>query len=146
MEKPTRRSARPSPVRVAGDSMSPTLPAGALVAVFPVRGAPHLGAVVVVRRPDGTEHLKRVAATPGDRFERPGGDGFVLGPDEFAVVGDNLGASTDSRHYGAVRRGDIVAIARACYWPPRCWKLLRVTPRPRRAGRGTRARGRARGR
>ena len=100
--------------------MSPTLPRGSLVAVSPLRGDPPVGAIVVVRRPDGTEHLKRVAeAMPGGRF---------------LVLGDNTAASTDSRHYGPVLRNDVVAIARVCYWPPRSWKVLRPSLPPRRAG------------
>jgi nickel-type superoxide dismutase maturation protease len=116
MEKPARRASRLSPVRVEGDSMSPTLPAGALVAVSPNRADPPVGAVVVVRRPDGSEHLKRIAARDDA--------GYVL-------LGDNPAASTDSRHYGPVGRQDIVGIARFCYWPPRAWKVMRATPRPR---------------
>ena len=76
--------------------------------------------VVVVRRPDGSEHLKRMVATPGERFE-----GALLGDGEYAVAGDNRNASTDSRHYGPVRRDEIVAVARFCYWPPRAWRFFR---------------------
>jgi nickel-type superoxide dismutase maturation protease len=113
MEKPARWI---SPVRVEGDSMLPTLPRGSLVAVSPLRGDPPVGAVVVVRRPDGSEHLKRVAESRGDGT--------------YLVLGDNAAASTDSRHYGPVERKDVVAIARVCYWPPRSWKVLRPSPRP----------------
>jgi signal peptidase I len=128
MEKPARGL---SPIRVEGDSMSPTLRAGAYVAVSPIRGAPAVGAIVVVRRADGSEHLKRLAAGPGATFEAADGRPLVLGASEYAVVGDNRVASTDSRHYGPVRREDLVAVARACYWPPSAWKLFRATPRPR---------------
>jgi len=103
--------------------MAPTLPAGALVAVAPLRRAPGLGAIVVVRRPDGTEHLKRIVALPGDGFVTLGRS-IVLGPAEYAVAGDNRSASTDSRQYGPVPREEIVAIARVCYWPPRAWRRL----------------------
>lgn len=103
--------------------MEPTLPAGSLVAVTPVRRPPAYGAIVVVRQPDGTEHLKRIIGTPGDRV-RLGATEVALGADEFAVAGDNRGRSTDSRHYGPVGRDQIVSVARVCYWPPRNWRLL----------------------
>jgi len=115
---------RVSPVHVEGESMAPLLPNGALVAVAPLRDAPQLGAIVVVLRPDGSEHLKRVVAGPGERFVGPAGLTVTLGPDEYAVMGDNRGASTDSRNYGPVAQRDIVAVARVCYWPPRAWRLL----------------------
>jgi signal peptidase I len=102
-----------APVRVEGASMEPSLPPGALVAVWPPRRDPSYGAVVVVRRDDGTEHIKRVVDLPA--------------PGEFTVAGDNRAASTDSRHYGPVKRSDITAVAVFCYWPPRAWGLL-TTP------------------
>jgi type IV secretory pathway protease TraF len=104
--------------------MEPTLPAGSLVAVSRLRADPTYGAVVVVRRPDGSEHLKRVVGTPGDRVRLEAGE-MTLGPGRFVVVGDNRSRSTDSRHYGPVSREEVVAVARACYWPPRSWRLLR---------------------
>ncbi len=103
--------------------MEPTLPDGAFVAVAPLRRAPAYGSVVVVRRHDGTEHLKRIVATPGDRVRREGAQ-LILGADEFAVAGDNRARSTDSRHYGPVSKEQIAGVARLCYWPPRCWRLL----------------------
>jgi signal peptidase S26 family len=112
------------PVRVAGDSMSPTLPGGTLVAVAALRGDPAFGAIVVVRRPDGSEHLKRIVGTPGMRVDLAAGRTLRLGPGEFVVAGDNRAGSTDSRHYGPVNRSDIVGVARVCYWPPRRWRLL----------------------
>lgn len=67
---------------------------------------PREGDVVAVRRGRRLD-LKRVTAVPGDRilvlgYER------VLGRDEWFVMGDNLAESTDSRHYGPVRRRDIL--------------------------------------
>ena len=103
--------------------MEPTLPAGSLVAVSRLRGEPSYGAVVVVRRPDGSEHLKRIVGTPGDRVLFEAGE-TTLGPRRFAVAGDNRSRSTDSRHYGPVSREDVVAVARVCYWPPRSRRLL----------------------
>ena len=103
--------------------MEPTLSPGSLVAVAPVRGEPSYGAVVVVRRPDGSEHLKRIVGTPGDRVRLEVGE-VTLDPGRFAVAGDNRSRSTDSRHYGPVTREEVVAVARVCYWPPRSWRLL----------------------
>jgi signal peptidase I len=126
------RRARLSPVRVEGGSMRPTLLPGALVAVSPLRGEPALGSVVVVRRPDGSEHLKRIVALPGGTVRMTSGGSLSLGQGFYGITGDNLDESTDSRHYGPVPREDIVAIARVCYWPPRAWRLLPAGPRARR--------------
>jgi len=104
--------------------MVPTLPAGALVAVSSAVRDPAFGAVVVGRRPDGGEHIKRIVGVPGDRVASNGGRDVVLKPNEYAVAGDNRARSTDSRHYGPVDRDAIVGIARCCYWPPRCWRIL----------------------
>jgi type IV secretory pathway protease TraF len=104
--------------------MVPALPEGALVAVTPFRGAAGSGAVVVVRRPDGTEHLKRIVALPGEEFTLGDGRRLVLAADEYAVAGDHRAVSTDSRHYGPVNVMDVVAVARFCYWPPRAWRWL----------------------
>ena len=105
--------------------MEPALPAGALVAVRSPDSTLAVGTVVVVRGSDGREDVKRIAAGPGDRFTTANGTDVVLDRDEFAVVGDNALASTDSRHHGPVRRDQIVAVARFCYWPPRAWKRFR---------------------
>lgn len=119
----TLRRARWAPVRVEGDSMEPTLPAGSLVAVAPMRDHPRFGAVVVVRRPGGVEHVKRIVATPGGRFA-VGADEITLGFDQFAVAGDDRARSTDSRHYGPVDRSEISGVARVCYWPPSAWRVF----------------------
>ena len=105
--------------------MEPTLPAGALLAVTLATGDLALGRVVVVRRPDAREDIKRIVAGPGQRFALVNGTDVTLAPDEYAVVGDNPSGSTDSRHYGPVKKNEIVAVARFCYWPPRAWKVLR---------------------
>jgi len=104
--------------------MAPTLPAGALLAVSPVRGTPRVGSIVVARRPDGSEHVKRVIAGPGETFRDEAGATRVVGTGEVALAGDNRDRSTDSRHYGPVPVSDVVSVARLCYWPPRAWKRL----------------------
>lgn len=120
----TVRRARLEPVRVEGDSMLPTLPSGALLAVSAPSSDPAYGSVVVVRRPDGSEHVKRIIGVPGDRIRLNGARETLLRDDEYAVRGDNRARSTDSRHYGPVARDQIVGRARVCYWPPRCWRVL----------------------
>jgi nickel-type superoxide dismutase maturation protease len=104
--------ARPFRAEVAGDSMTPTLSAGDwLIATRPARL--RRGHVVVVRHPErDLELVKRVAAVPGDRV-----DGRTLGADEYLVVGDNRGASSDGRTFGPVRREAILGVVRLRYWP-----------------------------
>src|SRR2546427_61286 len=92
------------PVRVAGDSRRPTLEPGDLLAVRPMReGEPARGQVVVVKRPAGTEVVKRVVD--------------AAGPNLFWIEGDNPSRSTDSRTIGPVAREDIEGIVAARYWP-----------------------------
>jgi signal peptidase I len=105
--------------------MEPTLPGGAFLAVKATEGALAVGSVVVVQRPGGREDVKRIVAAPREHFTLANGTDVTLGPEQYAVVGDNRAASTDSRHYGPVSRDEIVAVARVCYWPPRAWKWLK---------------------
>jgi nickel-type superoxide dismutase maturation protease len=87
--------------------MEPGLRAGALVIARPVDARTRLrvGDVVVARRPDRPELeiIKRIQSIDAD--------GAVV------LVGDNPGASTDSRQFGAVARDHIVARVRWRYWP-----------------------------
>ncbi len=77
--------------------MAPTLRPGQLVLV--ARGLrPRAGDIVVVEGPNGVEMVKRVSAGPGDEAM----PGWILGPDEWLVLGDNREASTDSREFGAL--------------------------------------------
>jgi nickel-type superoxide dismutase maturation protease len=87
--------------------MEPGLGAGALVIARPVDARTRLrvGDVVVARRPDRPEFeiIKRIQSIDAD--------GSVV------LIGDNPGASTDSRQFGAVARDQIVARVRWRYWP-----------------------------
>ena len=101
-----------SPIRrvtVRGESMRPGLePGDRLVVVGLLRGRP--GDVVAVvdprtdRRTGGRVLVKRVAAVDP-------GDGRVT------VLGDNPGASTDSRTFGPVRPERVLGRAVYRYWP-----------------------------
>jgi signal peptidase I len=104
--------ARPFRAEVAGESMEPTLrPGDWLVATRPWRL--RRGEVVLVRHPErNLDLVKRVAALPGDRV-----DGRTLGADEYLVVGDNRGESTDGLDFGPVSRGAVLGVVRFRYWP-----------------------------
>jgi signal peptidase I len=104
--------ARPFRAEVAGESMEPTLrPGDWLIATRPSRL--RRGHVVVVRHPvRNLELVKRVAALPGDRV-----DGREMGADEYLVVGDNLGESTDGLAFGPVTRDAVLGVVRFRYWP-----------------------------
>jgi signal peptidase I len=108
----TSRAAGAFRVEVAGRSMVPALlPGDWLVATR--RGRIRRGSVVVLAHPDRPLDLvKRVHGVPGDLV-----DGRLLGPDEYLVVGDNPGASTDGRRFGPVPRRAIEGIVRLRYWP-----------------------------
>jgi signal peptidase I len=105
-------ASRPFRVEVAGSSMEPTLmPGDWLLATR--TGHIGRGSVVVLAHPG--RHLdlvKRVAATPGDVV-----DGRMLGADEYLVVGDNSGESTDGRAFGTVPREAIEGVVRFRYRP-----------------------------
>jgi signal peptidase I len=46
------------------------------------------------------------------------GQTIVLGPDEYFLIGDNVGLSLDSRADGPSGRADIVGVVDAICWPP----------------------------
>jgi type IV secretory pathway protease TraF len=57
-----------------------------------------------------TEMVKRVVPAPSEQALHPG---------TFWVEGENAGASTDSRTFGAIERGAIAGVVRARYKPLR---------------------------
>lgn len=133
-------------VAVAGESMTPALdPEDFLVLrAGPPRAGRAFGQVVAVRDPrpqgDGRLLLKRVIGLPGESLRVGGGvqvNGRLLEepwahgetpheqhrginrlqPDEYFLLGDNRGASTDSRDFGPVRASEVVGTAVFRYWP-----------------------------
>jgi type IV secretory pathway protease TraF len=69
---------------------------------------------VVVEHPGrpGYEMVKRITGVPKGRI----GD-RTLADDELWVEGDREDASTDSRHFGPVRREQVKAKVVLVYWP-----------------------------
>jgi signal peptidase I len=97
---------------VEGPSMEPAYQAGDRLLVNRlayVRRAPAPGDVVVLRDPERSGHLllKRVALAPVALREPE----EMPGPSRVYVLGDNAGASRDSRSFGAVDRRLIVGKA-----------------------------------
>ena len=131
--------------QVLGQSMEPTLHSAQRVVVEKVTyrflHGPRHGDIVVIDQPDQREMLiKRVAGLPGETVEvrggytyvggeqleepwivRPGGRDYgpmTVPPLQVFVLGDNRGASNDSRSFGPVPIEHVVGRAWFSYWPP----------------------------
>jgi mitochondrial inner membrane protease subunit 1 len=104
---------RPMRVEYQGASMTPTLLPGDWALAVAAREI-RLGEVWVVEHPGrpGYEMVKRVTGLPGASIE-----GRVLAADEFWIEGDRADASSDSRHFGPVRRDQVKARVVLVYWP-----------------------------
>lgn len=84
--------------RVVGGSMSPKLTAGQLLLATPIFRRLHPGQVVIIEH-EGKQKVKRI-----ERITK----------DKVFVIGDNLEASTDSRHFGWLEERAVVA---RVFWP-----------------------------
>ncbi len=138
--------------RVHGFSMEPTLHDGQYIVVSKVVymiHAPERGDVVVLRtphNPGGNYFIKRIVGLPGEHIEiqdgkvlvngmpleepyitEPGlySGTWILGSDEYFVLGDNRRNSSDSHNWGVFTGKDIVGKAWLCYWPPEDWGRVR---------------------
>ena len=134
------------PFRIQGASMTPNFFFGDYVLVdkmsYHFRPL-NRGEVIVFRNPENESEyfIKRVIALPGEVISITGGqviingkslkegylpaDGsssgeadFILGADEYFVMGDNRLQSRDSRSWGALEQDKIVGLVRARFWPP----------------------------
>lgn len=105
-------------VAVAEASMLPALRPNDWLLLDPtVRRWPKRGSIVVFREPgSGILAIKRVAAGPGDRVRIAEGV-LYLGDDEAWLLGDNAGASIDSRRYGPVGLDALLGRAWFRYFP-----------------------------
>lgn len=87
--------------RVVGRSMAPRLKPGKLVIATPLLKKLRPGQVVILNH-DGKEKIKRI-----ERIDSPEAK-------HLFVIGDNLKASSDSRHFGWIKKREVVA---RVLWP-----------------------------
>ncbi len=131
--------------QVLGQSMEPNLHSTQRVVVekvtYRLAHGPRRGDIVVIDLPEQTDMLiKRVVGLPGETIEvrggkvyieneqldepwtvNPGGANYdpqIIPPLHIFVMGDNRGASNDSRNFGPVAIKYIVGHAWFSYWPP----------------------------
>lgn len=100
------------------------------------------------------DYIKRIIAAPGDRIKIGNGEVYVndqrleeryitqttmlipggslqegreiqVSPENFFVMGDNRGHSSDSREFGPIERSSIIGRAFLRYWPLREFGLIR---------------------
>lgn len=138
---------------VDGASMEPTFHTSERVIVDRLSmllGGPSRGEVIVLESPqvDGELLIKRVIGLPNERvvinygrvyingtlLEEPYVDEFctsmgcngewLLGPEEYFVLGDNRSHSYDSHSFGPVPASSIKGVARVRYWPPQDVDIL----------------------
>ncbi|HSX19400.1 MAG TPA: signal peptidase I [Candidatus Saccharimonadales bacterium] len=130
------------PHRVKGDSMFPNFKDGELLLTEKVTYRiykPQRGDVIVFQAPHASvDYIKRVIGLPGETVKVQDGTVFIgdqelkepyetqktqgsetltLGVDEYFVLGDNRGASSDSRAFGPIKRSSFKGKVWLVYWP-----------------------------
>jgi signal peptidase I len=103
-------------------------------------GKPERGQVIVFRYDQHTYLIKRIIGLPGEKVEINAGQVYVngeplaeayiaetctlcqkqawlLGEDEYFVLGDNRNTSLDSHNFGPIKESQIVGRVRVRYWP-----------------------------
>lgn len=136
--------------QVRGSSMEPSLHTGQYLIVSKLSyrlGQPQRGDIVVFEPPNGTgeDYIKRIVGLPGEQVEvrdgsvwingyrleepyvasrTPYSGSWLLGADEYFVLGDNRANSSDSHSWGPLPEENIVGKAWLCYWPPEHWGTL----------------------
>ena len=135
------------PFFVRGASMEPTFSNGDYLVIDELTyrfREPVRGEVIVFRFPGDPSQffIKRVIGLPGDtvvsensqifversgekqalpepyiRSQTPDDFRMTVGPNEYIVLGDNRGASSDSRRWGVLPKGNIVGRVLVTVWP-----------------------------
>ncbi len=114
-------------MRIAGQSMLPTLRPGDLVFVRRVPAAALRPGDLVAARPaslGGRALVKRLVGLPAEHV-RVNDQRWELTADQYFLLGDRPGDSTDSRSFGPVRPDEIVGRVDFRLWP---WTRFRPQP------------------
>jgi signal peptidase I len=139
--------------KIEGSSMLPTLESEQYVLVNKLAyagfGEPHRGDIVVFASWSDPEkdYIKRIIGLPGETIEikdrrvfidkaplaepyldppstSPAYGPLVLGEDEYFVLGDNRGNSSDSRQHDAMSGDQLIGKAWVTYWPPAAMRFV----------------------
>ncbi len=135
------------PFLVQGASMEPNFKNGGYLLVDRISyrfKEPEKGDVIIFRYPQNRSlfYIKRIIGLPGEKIEIKGGDlfvnnnlleeeylkpgtetsffsvdKFILGKDQYFVLGDNRPFSFDSRRWGPINEKDIIGVVRVRFWP-----------------------------
>ncbi len=130
--------------QVQSVSMEPTLHEGQYLLASKISylfHGPQRGDIIVLDPPNHQStipYIKRVIGLPGDHIDIHDGrvwvnniplnepyisgpptyiGNWIVGPDEFFVLGDNRNNSSDSHHWGMLPRANILGKAIFRYWP-----------------------------
>lgn len=109
------------PFIVSGASMEPTFKNGDYLIVDELSyqfNGPQKNDVIIFHYPlDPSKYfIKRVEGVPGEKINTNGKE-ITLKENEYYVLGDNRGASSDSRIWGPVTKNFIVGRALVRLWP-----------------------------
>ncbi|MEA3339135.1 MAG: signal peptidase I [Chloroflexota bacterium] len=136
--------------QVRGSSMESTLHNEQYLVISKVTywvHPPERGDIIVFQPPNNPDedYIKRVVGLPGEQVEIRDGTIWVdevaieetyianpapysgawrLGEEEYFVLGDNRGNSSDSHSWGLLPQENIVGKAWLCYWPPENWGMV----------------------
>jgi len=137
--------------RIEGVSMEPNLHDGQYLVInkfIYYLHPPERGDIVVFHYPRNPrrDFIKRIIGLPGEKVEIRGKRILIngeelqepyavyagnyswgpqrLGEDEYFVLGDNRGSSSDSHNWGPLPRDAIVGKAWISYWPPKYWGFV----------------------